>query len=217
MEFKTLLRQLRFEFNMNQEELAHKLGVSKSTVAMYETGRRTPSAPIYEALADIFNVDIDYLYLKSPIRQKIHFDIKGNPYTNVKRGVEIKVLGNVSAGIPISAIEDIVDSEEITEEMASKGDHFGLLIKGDSMSPRILEGDVVIVRVQSDADSGDIVIAKVNGEEACCKKLIKNKDGITLQSFNPNYDPMYFNNKDIETLPVTIVGVVVELRGKFKN
>ncbi len=217
MEFKQLLKQLRFEFNLSQEDLAKKLSVSKSTVAMYETGRRTPSASVYEALADIFNVDIDYLYLKSNIRQKVHFDINGTPHSAEKTctAVRINVLGRVSAGIPISAVEDIIDTEEISEDMASKGEYFGLLIKGDSMEPRIYDGDVVIVRQQDDAESGEIVIALVNGDDATCKRLLKYSGGISLISLNSKYEPMMFTNQEVIEKPVKIIGKVVELRGKL--
>lgn len=217
MEFKQLLKQLRFEFNLSQEDLAKKLNVSKSTVAMYETGRRTPSASVYEALADIFNVDIDYLYLKSNIRQKVHFDINGTPHSseNACTAVRINVLGRVAAGIPISAVEDIIDTEEISEAMASKGEYFGLLIKGDSMEPRIYDGDVVIVRQQDDAESGEIVIALVNGNDATCKRLLKYAGGISLISLNSKYEPMMFTNQEVIEKPVKIIGKVVELRGKL--
>lgn len=115
---------------------------------------------------------------------------------NDPKGVKIPVLGKVAAGIPIEAIEDVLDWEEITEDMAKTGKFFALQIKGDSMSPKILEGDVVIVRQQSNADSGDIVIAIVNGYDGCCKKLIKNDVGITLQSLkysNFHYFPVYYD------------------------
>lgn len=131
------------------------------------------------------------------------------------KGVKIPVLGDVAAGIPIEAVESILDYEEIDEELASKGEFFGLRIKGNSMAPRIQSGDVVIVKVQSDAESGDIVIAKVNGDDACCKKLQKHDEGINLISLNPEYEPMFFSKKDIADLPVHIIGKVVELRGKF--
>lgn len=132
-----------------------------------------------------------------------------------EKGCLIPVLGTVVAGIPLEAVEEILDWEEISVKLARTGEFFGLQIKGDSMSARMIEGDVVIVRQQSDADTGDIVIAKVNGDDACCKKLIKNKDGITLQSLNPNYAAMYYNFNEMGQIPVTIIGKVVELRGKF--
>ena len=139
------------------------------------------------------------------------------PNTEVthKKGVVIKVLGRVAAGIPIEAVEDIIDTEEITEEMAATGTFFGLKIHGDSMEPRMCEGDVVIVRKQDDAESGDIVIAMVNGDDATCKRLRKYRDGVELVSNNPAYPPMFYSNEEIENKPVKIIGKVVELRGKF--
>lgn len=138
------------------------------------------------------------------------------PQSNKKpSGVKINVLGRVAAGVPINAIQEIIDTEEITQELASAGDFFGLQIKGDSMTPRICEGDVVIVKQQSDAESGDIVIATVNGDEATCKRLRKYKEGIELIPNNPTYEPLYFSNEEIDAKPVRILGKVIELRGKF--
>ena len=128
----------------------------------------------------------------------------------------IPVLGYVAAGIPIDAIQEVLDWEEIPSVMAETGKFFGLRIKGDSMEPRICEGDTVIVRAQSSADSGDTVIVQVNGNEATCKKLKITETGISLISLNAvKYDPMEFTKAQIKELPVTIIGRVVELRGKF--
>ena len=83
------------------------------------------------------------------------------------------------------------------------------------MEPRMCEGDVVIVRQQDDAESGDIVIAMINGHDATCKRLMKYAGGISLLSFNPLYEPMMFSNEEIETKPVRIIGKVVENRQKY--
>lgn len=157
-----------------------------------------------QRLADYFNVG------KSDL-----IDDKPFSNTNKSKGVTINVLGRVAAGIPIEAIENIIDTEEITEELARTGDFFGLQIHGDSMEPRIYEGDIVIVRQQDDAESGDVVIAMVNGNDATCKRLRKYRDGIELISNNPSYAPMFFSNEEILSKPVKIIGKVVELRGKF--
>lgn len=216
--FKDIIFQLRTERNFNQEELAKALDVSKSTVGMWETGKRLPGPEKYEEIADYFNVDMDYLYGRTNIRKKIHFDDFGNEYilkSQISKGIKIKVLGRVAAGIPIEAITDIIDTEEIPEELAKTGEFFGLQIKGDSMTPNICNGDIVIVRQQDDAESGDIVIATVNGTDAVCKRLRKYAEGIELVSNNPSYAPMEFNNKEISEKPVCIVGKVIELRRKF--
>lgn len=158
-----------------------------------------------QAIADYFNIG------KSDL-----IDDKSNLIgKRTKKGIVINVLGRVAAGIPIEAIEDIIDTEEISEELAKTGDFFGLQIHGDSMEPRMCEGDIVIVRKQEDAESGDIVIAMVNGDDATCKRLRKYRDGIELISNNPAYKPMFFSNREIAEKPVKIIGKVVELRGKF--
>lgn len=80
MEFKNIIYKLRTERDMSQQALADELGVSKSTISMWETGNRFPSKELYEQIADLFNVDIDYLFGRSDARQSIHFDEDGNPY-----------------------------------------------------------------------------------------------------------------------------------------
>lgn len=221
--FRNTILSLRNEKKYNQEQMAKELHVSKSTIAMWETGQRLPSPEKYEEIADYFNVDIDYLYGRTDIKRKVMFDETGTKYIDAritdsahcKRGVVINVLGRVAAGIPIEAVTDIIDTEEIPEEMAKTGEFFGLQIHGDSMIPHICDGDIVIVRQQNDAESGDIVIATVNGDEATCKRLRKYKDGIELISNNPSYDPFEYSNEEIESKPVRIIGKVVELRRKF--
>lgn len=131
------------------------------------------------------------------------------------KGVKIPVLGHVAAGLPIEAVEDILDYEEISEDMAARGDHFALKIKGDSMEPRIKAGDVVIVRQQSQVESGDVAIVLVNGDNATCKKVLLTNDGITLLPYNPSFEPIFYSADQVESLPVRILGKVVELRGKF--
>lgn len=187
----------------NQADLAAYMNVSQATVSNWCKGIKSPRMDKLDKICIFLNCTRTDL-----------LDDKPEPHEK-PRGVKIPVLGDVAAGIPIEAIEDIIDYEEIDENLARRGDFFGLRIKGNSMSPRIQSGDVVIVRVQSDAENGDIVIAKVNGDDACCKKLLKHNDGITLLSFNQDYEPLSFNKQDIASLPVSIIGKVVELRGKF--
>lgn len=199
------IKEIREKSGMSQVDFADKINVSKQTLYKYENNLITniPSDKI-EATAKIGNVSPAFLMgWEQPNSNKS------------SKGVVINVLGRVAAGIPIEAIEDIIDTEEITEEMAKTGNFFGLKIKGDSMEPKISENDVVIVRQQDDAESGDIVIATINGNEATCKRLRKYRDGIELISNNPSYEPKFFSNEEIESKPVRIIGKVVELRAKF--
>lgn len=186
-----------------QKEIAKDLGYSPTTFNTWCVGKIIPNTGKIQKIADYFNIG------KSDLLDDI-----SNSITKSK-AITIKVLGRVAAGIPIEAVEDIIDTEEISEEMASTGEFFGLKIKGDSMEPRICDGDVVIVRQQNDADSGDIVIALVNGDDATCKRLTKYAGGIGLISLNAKYEPMMFSEDDIKDKPVKIIGKVVELRGKL--
>ena len=202
-EFKDMLKYFRMRENLSQSELAEKLGISPSTISMYEVGKREPDFETEEKIADFFNTDLNIL--------------RGRDTERIcsPGAVVIPVLGRVAAGIPLTAAEYIIDTEEISQAMAADGEYFGLQVKGDSMEPRIKNGDVVIVRKQSDADDGDLVIALVNGDDAVVKRLKKYKDGIALISSNPIYEPMFFSKSEIETMPVEIIGKVKELRAKF--
>ena len=210
MNFRTRLKQLRNEKKINQRELANFLKVAPSTISMYESGQREPNFEVLESLADFFNVDLNYLLGKSNKTTKLMLED-----SQPSQGLQIPVLGTVAAGMPISAVEDILDYEEVPQSWENQGEFFGLRFKGDSMQPKMDDGDVVIVRQQSDANSGDTVIALVNGDDATCKKLQKTENGIMLVSTNPNYLPMFFTNEEIATKPVVILGKVVELRSKF--
>lgn len=196
------LRRIAYEANKSQADIAKDLNLSKGTISAWMNGTRTPKMPKIDMLCSYFGVN------RSDIMEPAGAPLK-------RPATRIPVLGRVAAGIPIDAIEDVLDWEEITPSMAMSGKFFGLKIKGDSMQPRMVEGDVVIVRCQPDAESGDIVIVQVNGDTATCKRLSKHASGISLISFNPSYPPMVYTNEQIEQLPVTIIGKVVENRQKY--
>lgn len=203
--FARNLKQHLVEGNKTQADLARYLHVSTAAVSDWANGNKMPRADKIQSICNWLHIDLQDL-LAEP--QKDNVDL-------ARKGIRIPVLGRVAAGIPINAIEEILDWEEIPEEMARQGEFFGLQIKGDSMSPRIMNGDVVIVRKQDDADTGDIVIAIINGDDGCCKKLKKTGNEIVLISLNPAYSPMVFTEAESDTIPVRIIGKVVELRGKF--
>lgn len=214
-EFKDIFLELRKSRNYTQEQAAKLIGCSNSTIAMWESGKRTPTREKYEAIADLFNVDIDYLYGKTPVKRRILFDEFGTKYTSTTP-LRIPVLGRVAAGVPINMVEDVVDWEELPADMARHGEYFGLVIHGDSMEPKMSEGDVIIVRQQADIESGQIGIITVNGNDATCKRIMKYADGIMLLSTNPKYPPMQYTSKEMKDLPIRILGKVVELRAKFE-
>ena len=204
---------------MKQIDIVRATGIDKGSISHYVSGKYEPKQDAIMKLAKALNVDEMWLWgyetkmERAPGRDKAEPNVVFD--TNKSQGVWIPVLGRVAAGIPINMVTDIIDQEQITEEMASAGEYFALQIHGDSMEPRMKDGDVVIVRQQDDAESGEVVIAAVNGNDATCKRLKKYAEGIMLLSTNSAYEPIVFTNQDIEELPVKILGKVVELRAKF--
>lgn len=198
------IKMLRKQKKISQEKLAILTGYSdRSSITKIEQGKVNISETKITLFANALGTTPAYLL--------------GWEDENVENtsALKIPVLGNVAAGIPISAVEDILDYEEVPISWQNQGEFFALRIKGDSMQPRMESGDVVIVKQQSDANSGDTVIALVNGDDATCKRLEKTDNGIMLVSTNPKYPPMFFSKEDIVNKPVVILGKVVEFRGKF--
>ena len=193
-------------------ELSKITGISKSVLQRYATGE-TEKIPInrIEIISKALGCSAAYL---------MGWDEFPTPYNVVrKKGVKIPVLGVIPAGIPIEAIEDIVDWEEIPIDWTKGGkEYFALQVKGDSMYPEYLPGDVVIVQKSPNCESGDDCVVYINGYDATLKKVIKNADNsITIRPLNANYPPQTFSAEEIAKLPVTIGGVVVELRRKKKG
>ena len=200
--FNERLKTLRIQRKMTQSELAKKIYISQPAYSKYEVGTASPNPETLSKIADALDVSVDYLL--------------GSDSQPARPGyIRIPVLGRVAAGIPIDAIEEVIDWEDISAEAAGDGEYFGLQIKGHSMEPKISDGDVVIVRRQPDVDSGDIAVVLVNGDDATVKRIKKSPQGVTLIPSNPAYEPMYYSNKEIESLPVQILGRVIELRAKF--
>ena len=203
---------------------ADKSGLSRAYISLLEKNNRPGSnKPIVPSLNTIkkaakgMSLDFNELFNMLDSDQLVRLEDEEDLPSEEKRhkGVKIPVLGKVAAGIPIEAIEDIIDEEEIAEELALQGNYFGLRIDGDSMEPDIHKHDTVIVRQQSDVDSGDIAIVLVNGHDATCKRIRKYKDGIELIANNPSYEPKFYSDELIKNLPVTVIGKVIELRRKF--
>ena len=137
---------------------------------------------------------------------------------SVRASRRIPVLGRVPAGVPIEAITDVVEEIDLTDTTAHDGyDYFGLLVTGDSMFPEYLDGDIVILRMQPTAQTGDDVVAYIGGGDATLKRLTITENGIQLRPLNPMYEVKSFNHQEIRSLPVTIAGIVVEQRRRRKH
>lgn len=200
------LKSARKATGLTQAEVAASIGITQNAYSYWENGKVKIDHESLAKLSKLFGVTIDYL-----------MGISEQPQDNI---VKIPVLGTIPAGIPLEAIEDIIDYEEIPQSFLSGGkEYFALAVKGDSMWPDYLPGDVVIVRKQPICNSGDDCIVYVNGYDATLKQLkFNNEDhSLTLIPRNQSYPPRTYTQEEIQALPVTIAGVVVELRRKIKK
>lgn len=196
--------------NMKAVELADRSGVSKASVSQYVNGSHKPSNVSAELMAEVLGVAPLWL---------MGFDVPQNPkapITHAVQAVRIPVYGVIPAGVPMEAIEDIEDWEDIPADW-TRGDqeYFALRIRGDSMEPTYHSGDVIIVRRQPVCESGQDCVVFVNGDDATFKRVVLRPDCAILQPLNPEYEPMIFERDEGEC-HVTIAGVCVELRRKIK-
>ena len=200
--------KLREEQGLTQALLAEKIGINRSVLNRIELGTRPIRDNEIVIFAHFFNVSTDYLLG--------HEDEKTTPTRDyIKR---IPVLGAVRAGIPIDAIEEIEDWEEIDtrQHPFRSGTFFALRVTGDSMEPTIHDGDIVIVRQQPRVENGEIGIVTINGETATVKEVKESSQGITLIGHNAAvYTPHFYDREEVESLPLRVIGKAVELRRKL--
>lgn len=203
--FGANLKRYRERTGISQKNLAEKLYVSQQTVAKWELDKSTPNPDTIVSIAELLHVSTDNLLGINNLQ----------PVSLAKDTIKIPVLGKIPAGIPMEAIEDIIDYIEIPDDWTiGDKEYFALKINGDSMSPEYLSGDVVIFRKCETCNNGDDCAVMVNGDDATFKRIERKENGIILKPLNAAYEISFFTNKDIESKPVRILGIAVELRRK---
>ena len=202
--FKKNINKLIDNSPYNQKEIAEKIGVSPQTFNTWTQGKAIPRMGKIQLLADFFQVD------KTDLLEEFNANISP---IDLSDRVAIPVFGSVPAGVPIEAIQDINEYIDIPKYWTTGGkEYYALTVKCESMYPKYLEGDVVVVRVEEDCESGQDCVVYVNGYDATLKKVIKRDDYLILQPLNLEYEPRMFDLRDGATPPVKIAGVVVEIR-----
>lgn len=201
------LKNRRLELDLTLEEVGSLCGVSKSTVMKWENGeienmKRDKIVLIAKALKVepiyVLGIDDDQKIIKLPSNK-------------------IPILGSVAAGVPIECIQDIKGYVEIPDWLLKRGNYFALKVKGRSMEPEIMNGDIVIIRQQQSVENDEIGVVVVDGEEATVKQVKRSDNGIMLVPFNRDYEPKFYTAEQVESRPVSIIGKVVELRRAYDD
>ena len=196
--------------NMKPVELHEKTGISESLISKYLSGNAIARQRKITLISDVLRINPVWLMGYDVPIEEIKTDKLGNPIA------EIPLLGTVKAGYDYMAQENWEGMIEVDKNIIKDGaDYFALTIKGDSMFPILMENDIVIIKRQDDFETGDLVVAIINGDEATIKKGKKGNNSILLQPLNSNYEPLIFTYDEMKTIPVTIIGIVKQLKREF--
>ena len=176
--FGDILKDIRIDKDMSQEEFAKLLNTSKQVISRYENGQRTPKITVVQEFADILGVPIGDLTPAPALPANIR------PVEKVK----VPLIGSIAAGLPIFAEEDLDTYIEADSDIRCD---FALIVEGDSMEPTIHNGDVVFIRKQDDVDDGQIA-AVIIDDSATLKRVYHIPGGVQLISENPKYPPQIY-------------------------
>ena len=199
------IEKSRKALGMTQEELANTLGLNKSTIQRYESGKiEKIKLPIIEAMANTLGVRPEYLAGKS---ENPESNIEVLPNSKVHM---IPVFETVSAVFGAYANDCIIDYIPLyIANISDVPDMMCIKVSGDSMYPKIEDGDIIVVRKQSSVDNGQIAVVLIDGEEGVVKKVNSGKNFMELLSINPMYPPRLFENEEVER--ISIVGLVKQI------
>ncbi len=204
--FPGRLRELRKSRNMTQPQLAQLLGIAKSTISMYENGRREPDLETLEAIADIFNVDLNSLVSRK------ERSVVPNGFQPVPSTTKRPRLGVISCGDPIDTPENFDGYDDVPDMFDCD---FTLVCEGDSMiGARICAGDIVYIKQQPTIENGQIAAVLIDGEEKLLKRVYITEESIILQAENPAYPPRSYHKEDMNR--VSIIGKVVGFTSMVK-
>lgn len=204
-----------------RSEICKDLHVAYSTFSDWVNGKKYPRIDKIELMAKYFGVTKADLVESRTSTPTPTYTLppskpEGSVMIPIPGGYKVPVLGRVVAGVPLTAIREILDWEEIPERLGRTGEIFGLEIRGQSMEPTLYEGDVVLVRQQPEVENGEMAIVLINGDDATVKEIKESSNGLLLIGHNTAvYTPHFYTAEEVCNLPIQILGKVVELRRKF--
>ena len=199
--------------DLKQVDLVTQTKLPKSSISQYLSGVREPKQKAIYLLSEVLSVEPGWLMGYDVPMVESRRPANAQPLNDSCR---IPLVGRVAAGQPIFDEGNIIGEVFVDPDLIAGSENvYALKVRGDSMSPKILDGDTLIVREQSTADDGEIVIVTVNGDEGTCKKLKRYPDALALVSINPLYEPIMYTWEEVEQLPVRIVGKVLQSRHDF--
>lgn len=200
-DFAATMKKLRIERGMTQDQLARMLKISRSAVGMYEAGKREPDFETCEAIADTFNVDMDYLMGRSNIERKSPVTLVAvipPGFQPMPELSTVPVVGRIACGTPILAEQNIECEVCVPSRWRAS---FALVCKGNSMEPKIHDGDLVAIRKQPEVENGEVAAVRI-GEEATLKRVFRHENMLELRAENPSFPSIILVGADMETVMI---------------
>lgn len=206
--FTTNIEYFIAKSGLQQKEVAAALNIAPTTFNTWCVGKILPTLPKLQKIAEYFGIQVEDL-IQPMSERKATYPSRLSPLPVGRQG-KLPIYGTVSAGLGeyVDGENDILGWEPVDGKFATD-EHFYLRVKGDSMSPKIEDGDLVLVRKQPSVDSGDIGVFLVDGDEGFVKRVKYDTDYIVLLSLNPLYEPITFIGEDV--LRVRVVGKVLRV------
>lgn len=193
------IREECFKNGMTQADLAAKLGISKSVISEWKSGKSRAYLKRLPEIAEILGTTPAYLLQGDEWSRPVALNVVELPYTK-----RVPLVGEIACGEPILAVENVVDFVNVPLNVNAD---MALVCKGDSMiNARIFDGDVVFIKQQPEVESGEIAAVLI-GDEATLKRVFIKEGHVILSPCNPVYDPLVFVGKEIEQ--VHIIGKAV--------
>ena len=201
---QTFAKNLKYYMDdrkIDRNKLSAICKVPYTTLTSWIKAERYPRIDKIQILSEFFNIRMSDL-------------VEEHDYNNEIK--QIPLLGKIQAGVPTEMFLDIIDYIDIPADMArGNKELFALKTKGKSMEPNFIEGDILIFEKTEDCENGQFCAVAVNGDDATFKKVTKTDAGIMLQPLNPAFETKFYTNDQIDSLPVTIIGVLKQIRRNF--
>lgn len=201
--FGPKLKEARKEKKLTQDELANLIGVSSSMISRYEAEKNEPDIETMKKISKVLEKPLEFFLPDSFVADMRN--VGGST-------AYIPIIGEIACGTPILAVQNVESYKEIPKEELPDGELFLLRARGDSMTPRIFDGDLVLIRVQPDVEDGEIAAVQVdNDNRATLKKVQHAGDNVILIPMNTAYPTIILNEEN----PGRIIGRAMEIRGKL--
>ncbi len=209
------IRMLRKQKHIGQVEFASLMGVSQPTVSDWENGRKFPASGKLVRLSEVLEASIGYILGYDQYDREPPSPQEGSSSDRTDSAPQPARERHATESDPRAYERIVYEKENVTPDIARIGEKFMLRVFDNSMKPRILENDFVVVLRQDEVESGSLALISIGGNMLTIKRLESERGGYLLSSNSPFFRPVFYSAEDIRRIPVRVIGKIVEMRALF--